>query len=78
MTMAKLESWRKTILDAVLEEGELSADTLHEGAEGGEELVDAEAAAQALVDEGLLAEDHDVWTVAPGMEAACREAALTA
>ena len=70
------QSWRKTILDVVLEQGgEVSADSLHEGAEGEADLEEALEAADQLVRDGILAESGDVYTVAPGMlEAARREA----
>lgn len=69
-------SWRKTILDAVLDQGgEVSADSLHEGAEDEDDLDEALAAADLLVEEGILAEAGAVYTVAPGMHGAAMAAA---
>ncbi len=68
------ESWRKTILDAVLDEGEVSADSLHEAGEGEDDVQQALDTADQLVRDGLLAEDHGVYTVAPGQEGAVRAA----
>ena len=72
--MAK-ESWRKTILDVVLDQGgEVSADSLHEGAETEDDLQEAIDAADQLVKDGLLVESKDVYTEAPGMHEAVKEA----
>ncbi len=70
------QSWRKTILDVVLDQGgEVSADSLHEGAEGDDDLQEAVDAADQLVRDGLLAEAHDgVYAEAPGMHEAIKEA----
>lgn len=77
MTMEK-ESWRKTILDALCEEGEVSADTLHEGADGEDELKAAIFAAEALVVEGLVEEKGGVYAVPQGKRRAVLEAAAAA
>ena len=71
------QSWRKTILDVVLDQGgEVSADSLHEGAETEDDLQEAVDAADQLVKDGLFAldEKNDVYTVAPGMHEAVKAA----
>lgn len=74
-----MQSWRKTILDSLADEGEVAADSLHEGADGPQELEEALAAADALVTEGLAVLDaHEVYVVAPGREADVRRAAREA
>ncbi len=72
----EVQSWRKTILDVVLDQGgEVSADSLHEGAEGEDDLQEALDAADQLVRDGLLVEVHDgEYAMAPGQEEAVRAA----
>ncbi len=66
-------SWRETILGVILDQGgELSMDSLHEGTETEDGLEEALAAADQLVEDGLLSldEKHDVYAEAPGMHGA--------
>ena len=72
------ESWRKTILDSLCDEGEVSADSLHEGADGEEELQAAVDAAEGLVAEGLAVEENGVYVVPQGKRRAVLDAAAAA
>lgn len=68
-------SWRETILGVILDQGgELSVDSLHEGAETEDDLQEAVDAADQLVKDGLLVEAGDVYTEAPGMHEALKAA----
>ena len=68
--MAKM-SWRETILEAVRDHGCCPIDSLHEGAEGEDDLQEATDAADALVREGVL-EERAMCLYPAGSEAASR------
>ncbi len=69
MTTSTRAEWRELILRHVWAEHELSPDTLHEGAEGDEDLAEAEGALADLVSEGVLVQtDGFVATCAVGQE----------
>lgn len=65
MAILKTEQWRDLILRHVWEEHELHLDTLHEGAEGDEDLQAAEGALDRLVQEGYLMRAPDGVVTCP-------------